>query len=183
MPRDIPGRRWAVLATLTILLATSCGGPDGRTSGAASPAPASAQSLPAPPTDDDRPTATDERRSMDIRVAIGGTSLRGSLDDTAAGRDLASLLPLTLTLTDFASTEKISDLPRKLSTSGAPDGTAARAGDLAYYAPWGNLAIFYRDSPYATGLVRLGSLESGIEELIGRNGDFTVTIQAIDGNN
>ena len=120
---------------------------------------------------------------MDIRIAIGDTSLRGTLDDTAAGRDFASLLPLTLTLTDFASTEKISDLPRELSTSGAPDGTAARAGDLAYYAPWGNLAIFYRDSPYATGLVRLGSLESGIEELAGRDGDFTATIQAIDGNN
>ena len=119
---------------------------------------------------------------MDTRIAIGDTSLRGTLDDTAAGRDFASLLPLTLTLTDFASTEKISDLPRELSTSGAPDGTAARAGDLAYYAPWGNLAIFYRDSPYATGLVRLGSLDSGIEELAGRDADFTVTIQAIDGN-
>ena len=93
-----------------------------------------------------------------------------------------SLLPIILTLTDFASTEKISDLPKKLSTSGAPDGTAARAGDLAYYAPWGNLAIFYRDSRYATGLVKLGSLESGLEELAGRDGDVTVTIHATDGN-
>jgi hypothetical protein len=119
---------------------------------------------------------------MDIRITIGDTSLRGRLDNSAAGRDFASLLPLTLTLTDFASIEKISDLPRKLSTSGAPDGTAVRAGDLAYYAPWGNLAIFYRDSSYATGLVRLGSLDSGIEELAGRGGDFTVTIHVIDGN-
>jgi len=39
MPRRIPARRRAVLAPLTILLATSCGGPDGGTSGAASPAP------------------------------------------------------------------------------------------------------------------------------------------------
>jgi len=119
---------------------------------------------------------------MGIRIAIGDTSLPGSLDDTAAGRDFASLLPLTLTMTDFASTEKISDFPRKLSTSVAPDVTSARAGDLAYYAPWGNLAIFYRDSRYATGLVRLDSLESGVEELAGRDGDLTVTIQAIDGN-
>ena len=118
-----------------------------------------------------------------IRIQLEGRSVTATLGQSQAARDFLSLLPLTLTLTDFASTEKISDLPRKLSTSGAPDGTPARAGDLAYYAPWGNLAIFYRDSPYATGLVRLGSLESGIEELAGRDGDFTATIQAIDGNN
>ena len=63
LPRGIPARGWAVLAPLTILLATSCGGTDGGTSGAAAPAPtpASARSLPAPPTDDDRRTATDGR--------------------------------------------------------------------------------------------------------------------------
>ncbi len=54
---------------------------------------------------------------------------------------LASLLPLSVTLTDYASTEKISDLPRRLATDGAPDGFDPSAGDIGYYAPWGNLAI------------------------------------------
>jgi hypothetical protein len=35
-------------------------------------------------------------------------------------RDFAALLPLTLTLKDYAATEKISDLPKRLSTDGAP---------------------------------------------------------------
>ena len=93
-----------------------------------------------------------------IRLVVGRTELRGILD-TAAGRDLAALLPLTLTLTDFHSTEKIADLPRRLDTSGAPDGVAAAAGDITYYAPWGNLALFYRDFPYSDGLVRLGHFD------------------------
>lgn len=88
-----------------------------------------------------------------------GAALTGTLDDTPTARDFVALLPLTLTLTDYAATEKISELPRKLSTAGAPRGTSAKAGDIAYYAPWGNLAVFYRGSGYATGLVKLGTID------------------------
>ena len=89
-----------------------------------------------------------------------------------------SLLPLTLTLTDYAETEKVADLPRRLSTADAPAGVDPDVGDIAYYAPWKNLAIFYRDAVYATGLVKLGSIDSGIRELAGMSEDFTITIEA-----
>jgi hypothetical protein len=79
--------------------------------------------------------------SMNIRVTVDRTEIHGTLN-TAAGRDLVSLLPLTLTLSDFHSTEKIADLPRTLDISDEPDGTAAAAGDITYYARWGNLALF-----------------------------------------
>lgn len=62
----------------------------------------------------------------------------GTLEDSEAARDFASLLPLSLTLEDYAATEKISDLPKPLSTSSAPAGITPKVGDLAYYAPWGN---------------------------------------------
>lgn len=32
-------------------------------------------------------------------------------------------------------------------------------GDITYYSPWGNLALFYRDFGHASGLVRLGRLD------------------------
>ncbi len=60
-------------------------------------------------------------------------------------------VPLTLTLEDYASTEKISDLPKRVSTEGAPSGSDPSVEDIAFYAPWGNLAIFYRDAGYANG--------------------------------
>ena len=117
---------------------------------------------------------------MKIRLDVGGTSLTATLDDTEAARDFASLLPLTLTLEDHASTEKISDLPRKLSTPGAPAGVAASAGDISYYAPWGNLAVFYRDFAYSPGLVKLGRIDSAIE-LLRRPGPRTAIIEIMNG--
>ncbi|MGV9552577.1 cyclophilin-like fold protein [Streptomyces ardesiacus] len=38
---------------------------------------------------------------------------------------------------DFQGTERIADPPRELTTENAPEPTAAKAGDLAYYAPLG----------------------------------------------
>ena len=81
-----------------------------------------------------------------VRISVaGGPNLIATLAQGDAARDFASLLPLNLLLKDYASTEKIADLPKRLSTTDAPDGFEPRAGDVAYYAPWGNLAIFYRD--------------------------------------
>ncbi len=39
----------------------------------------------------------------------------------------------------------------RLSTEGAPAGVDPDLGDLTYYARWGNLAIFYRDSGFSEG--------------------------------
>jgi hypothetical protein len=81
---------------------------------------------------------------MQIRLHVEGAPLAATLDDAAVARDFATLPPLALTLADYAATEKVADLPRPLSTAGAPAGTAASAGDIMHYAPWGNLAVFYR---------------------------------------
>lgn len=115
---------------------------------------------------------------MRISIEIEGATLTATLEDSDAARDFASLLPLTLTLVDYAATEKISDLPQRLSIAGAPEGVTPRAGDLAYYAPWGNLAIFHKDFRYSSGLVRLGRLDAGIE-LIRRPGAVKVTIRTL----
>jgi hypothetical protein len=46
-----------------------------------------------------------------------------------------------------------------------------------HYAPWGNLAIFYRDFDYSDGLVKLGALTSGIDAFAQHSGDFSVTFE------
>jgi hypothetical protein len=107
-----------------------------------------------------------ETNTMKIRFAIDGKELAtATLMDNATTRDFLSLLPLTVTLEDYAATEKITYLPRKLSTAGAPGGSDPSVGDIAYYAPWGNLAIFYKDAGYARGLLPLGRVDSPIEVL------------------
>jgi hypothetical protein len=123
-----------------------------------------------------QPGESQEVSRMKIRIQLEGRSLSATLENSDAARDFLSLLPMTLTLTDYNSTEKIADLPKKLSTRGAPAGFDPDVGDIAYYAPWGNLAVFYRDFGYSSGLVKLGRLDSGVEFLRGR-GPLPVTIE------
>jgi hypothetical protein len=118
-----------------------------------------------------------DTNTMKIRFTVDGKELAtATLMDNATARDFLSLLPLTVALKDYAATEKITYLPRKLSTRDAPAGSDPSVGDIAYYSPWGNLAIFYKDAPYAKGLLPLGRIDSSIEVL--RAADYPkVTIE------
>ncbi len=103
---------------------------------------------------------------MGIQVTLDGRSVDAALNDSPAARDFAELLPLTLDLTDFHSTERVADLPRRLTTDGTPEPAAAEVGDIAYYAPWGNLALFYQDGPAPSAdLLILGHLDIGADQL------------------
>ncbi|MGW0875472.1 cyclophilin-like fold protein [Streptomyces sp. NPDC002740] len=95
---------------------------------------------------------------MHIRLTIDGHSVDATLNDSATAQDFAALLPLTLDLDDFQGTERVADLPRRPSAEGAPTSSDPEAGDLAFYAPWGNVALFYRDGRPSPGLVILGHL-------------------------
>jgi len=148
----------AVLASASTLVA--CRGADNDTT--------------APPKRmDTSPGRTDD---MNITLSFNDTELRATLVDSGTTQDFLSLLPLTLMLSDYREIEKISDLPRQLSTAGAPDGHDPQVGDITYFAPWGHLAIFYEDFDYSPGLVKLGGIDSGIEALAGSSGEVTVTI-------
>ena len=114
-----------------------------------------------------------------IHVIVGHATLSATLDDTPAGRDFATLLPLELVLSDYHATEKIADLPRPLDTTGAPARYTPKAGDITYYAPWGNLAIFYKPFQTSRGLVRLGAFDGPIDALL-RDGAIPVRIEAAE---
>jgi hypothetical protein len=113
---------------------------------------------------------------MTINLKLPGRTSTATLYDTPTARDFAAMLPLTLTLDDYNKTEKISDLPRKLDRQGAPAGADPSVRDIAYYAPWGNLALFYKDFQYSDGLILLGKVDGGAEAL-GVPGSLKVTIE------
>jgi len=113
---------------------------------------------------------------MKIQLDVNGTRVTATLDDNETARDFISLLPLTLTLEDYNATEKISNLSKKLTTQGALAGVDPSIGDIAYYAPWGNLAIFYKDFGYSRGLVKLGRIDSHAE-VFNRPGELRVRIE------
>ena len=114
-----------------------------------------------------------------IHMIVGHETLSATLDDTPAGRDFATLLPLALSLSDYHATEKVADLPRKLDTTDAPARYTPKAGDITYYAPWGNLAIFQKPFQTSTGLVRLGAFDGPIDALL-KDGAIPVRIEVAE---
>ena len=98
--------------------------------------------------------------------------------DNPAAKDFLALLPLTAEFRDFAGAEKIADLPRRLQTSGSPTARNA-TGDFTYYAPWGNIAVFYKGSGSGGQLYVLGRIESGKDILSSMNRNFTARIEII----
>ncbi|WP_247617877.1 cyclophilin-like fold protein [Pseudomonas syringae] len=121
-----------------------------------------------------------QERLIRIVMEIDGTTLDATLEGNKTAEHFVSLLPLSLTLEDYAATEKIGDLPEKLSTQDAPAGYVPAAGDLAYYAPWGNLAIFHKNFRYSPQLVKLGHFDSGLE-VLRKSGAKQVTIRRSEG--
>ena len=65
----------------------------------------------------------------------------------------------------------------KYSSSGSGPFGNERPGDLCYFKPWGNLAMFYADYRW-DGLIRLGRFDGSFESLRGR-GKFPLRIERI----
>lgn len=125
--------------------------------------------------------ASQKVSSMNIRFDIEGSAepVFVRLKDSPTTQDFIKQLPLTLELTDYAATEKIAYLPKKLTSQGALKGHPAKAGDIAYYAPWGNLAVFYKDfDGVANSLIYLGKFDT-LPKAFSDDKPFKVTISIV----
>lgn len=115
--------------------------------------------------------------NLKIRLAFEGGEMLVALVDNTASNHFFSMLPMTLSFEDYNGTEKISYLESKLKNEGAPDSFEPSAGDLCYYAPWGNICFFYKDFRLSNGLVPIGTIESGMEFLPLLDKKDSVTIE------
>lgn len=109
--------------------------------------------------------AAGQENAVKIQFIHNGTTVIGSLEDNAVSREFLAMLPLTVKLEDYGSAEKIARLPRKLRQADARQAITPVAGDITYYVPWGNLAIFREGFRHSPGLVKLGRIEQGLESL------------------
>lgn len=117
--------------------------------------------------------------SEKIRIISNAGEAIIVLYDNPMSRDFASLLPLSLPFCDYVGEEKIADLPRKLAMAGGLTANDAQ-GDFAYYAPWGNLAVFYKGFGKGSGLYILGRIEFGKGWLAGQQSDLAARIEIVE---
>lgn len=109
-------------------------------------------------------TARDGGKNMKISVHANSNTTVFQLNDSQAAKDLYAQLPLSIEVENFSNNEKIFYPPKKLATSDTPLANA-RTGTLAYYAPWGDVVMFYKDFGTASGLYELGHAVSGMEHI------------------
>jgi hypothetical protein len=100
-----------------------------------------------------------------IAVSIGGQSLTGTLANNRAAHDFAAQLPLDLTMDDLFGREKFARIPEPVD-QGVQRTWRYRAGDIAYWSPRQDIAIYYRDDGEMIpppGLIPIGRLDGSIE--------------------
>jgi hypothetical protein len=106
------------------------------------------------------PNASEEQSVMKISITSNGNTTVFELNDSPAAKDLYAQLPLSLEVENYSNNEKIFYPPKKLNTDATPQADA-KAGTLAYYAPWGDVVMFYKDFGSASGLYELGHAVAG----------------------
>ncbi len=121
----------------------------------------------------DETSITEKTNTMFIQVLAKGKSTIYKLNESSAAQALYDQLPLTLAVEDYASKEKIFYPPEKLDTSNTPKANA-QAGTLAYYAPWGDVVMFYEKFGSASGLYDLGEVVSGGEYIRSMSGEIEI---------
>lgn len=108
------------------------------------------------------PNQENEDSKMQISIIGNGNTIIFELNNDQAATDLYEQLPLMIKVEDFSNNEKIFYPPKKLNTANTPLANA-QFGTLAYYAPWGDVVMFYESFGTASGLYELGKVISGGE--------------------
>lgn len=100
-----------------------------------------------------------------VKFTWSGGEAVAELNGSASAESLWAMLPVTVDFEDFNGTERIAYTDEKISTEGAPASYTPNAGDITLYAPWGNIAVFYRPFRESRGLVPLGHFVEGADKI------------------
>ena len=117
--------------------------------------------------------SSEDKITMKINVKANGNTTVFELNNSPAARELYAQLPLSITVENYSSNEKIFYPPKKLNTTDTPLADA-QAGTLAYYAPWGDVVMFYGSFGSAAGLYELGHAISGSEYIQKMSGTIQI---------
>jgi hypothetical protein len=171
----------AVLPALTLTMALGAGCAESTTT----QAPATnSETTTVPTTSPTSSRSTDDPKEtspmpMKIQITIADQQFSATLGDTAATRDLAAQLPVTVDMVDHGGVEKTGPLTSPLSVDGEPEGADPEVGAVGYYTPGNDLVLYYGDQSYFPGIVVLGRLDGDAAARIAElDGPVTATVEA-----
>ena len=105
-----------------------------------------------------------EDNSMKIKITVGNREVTATMKDK-------------VTMNDYAGAEKIFYPEPAFNTEGAPKGHTPSRGDIDLYAPWGNVALFYKSGSHSSELIHLGRIDGNGIEAFDVTGNVVVKIE------
>jgi hypothetical protein len=154
---------------LFVMLAqTGCGSEGTTDASSGDDQPAASDTQPTSPATTSADSDAHQIAGTVVRFSSNRTSVDVTIgEDNPAVRDFLSMLPLTLTVEEFAGREKISYLPRELSHRGSPG-----------FVPWGNLGFYYNAEGigYSDDTIHLGTYDASRDQLERLEGEVTVEL-------
>ncbi|WP_256856211.1 cyclophilin-like fold protein [Rodentibacter genomosp. 2] len=102
---------------------------------------------------------------MKVKVSLDSGVYSATLADNPTSQSFWQKLPIESKLDSYGHNEKVVYMNDKLSTENAPAAYTGKAGDITYYAPWGNIAMFLDKGPHAPGLIYMGKFDGDLTAL------------------
>lgn len=162
-------KQWtaALCALFAAAALAGCSASDAR-----DPAPAA----PAQTMQKEETAVTEKNEALMIRITDeAGRTVRYTLNDSPAAASLYRQLPLTVKVENFSTNEKIF-YPAALDLRDTPH-PKMEVGTLAYYAPWGNVVMFFDAYRANSDLYELGFVADGMDQIARLSG--TITVEAV----
>ena len=117
-------------------------------------------------------------QNMKININVSGKTVTATLMDNPTAKDFVSLLPLTMSMKDLFGREKFGRLQKALSEKG-PRTNTYEVGDIAYWSPAHDLAIYYHqdgESIPSPGVIPIAKI-NGETEVFNVPGSVKVSIE------
>jgi len=120
--------------------------------------------------DEEEPQIPAENSEKKIRLEFDDREILVLLENNNSASTFYDRLPLEFEFKDYARTEKVTDLLEPLPKPKGNFGYDPNLGDFAYYAPWEGLVFYYKDFRYSTGVIKLGEIVAGLDNLTDMEG-------------
>lgn len=114
-----------------------------------------------------------------VEMKVGDKTFQIELNGNDAAAAFTAQMPLKLKFEDYGSIERIAYLPKELKLGNSPRSSDPKKGDISYYAPWGNLAVFIQDFRFSENLIPLGKLTDEALEAIQKSGSSPIEFNLI----
>lgn len=111
---------------------------------------------------------------MKIKISNREYEMVYLLNDSQASKTLYEQLPLDINVENYGSNEKIFYPPEALDTNQTPLLQHGGEGTLGYFAPWGDVVMYYGACSSYNGLYVLGEAVSGSEYTKNLSGNIHV---------